>query len=265
MNSKKFSLSEIIFVFLGGLVLLFILAPLVGLYVNSSVSDVVNVARDDAVTKSIWLTIWTSMLGTLILSVAAIPLSYLIARKNFPFKNLIKGIIKLPVVIPHSAAGIALLMVLSKSSILGSVVNKLGFDFIGSPFGIMVAMAYVSVPYLITSAIDGFLSVPEKLEIAAKNLGASDTKMFFTISLPLAWRHILSGLTFMWARGMSEFGAVVFIAYHPMITPVMIFERFGAFGLKYARPISVLFVSICLILFVSIHTFIYTRKKYDRY
>jgi molybdate/tungstate transport system permease protein len=54
----------------------------------------------------------------------------------------------------------------------------------------------------------------------------------------------------MWARGMSEFGAVLIIAYHPMITPVLIYERFGAFGLKYARPVAVIFVSVCLVFFI---------------
>jgi molybdate/tungstate transport system permease protein len=54
----------------------------------------------------------------------------------------------------------------------------------------------------------------------------------------------------MWARGMSEFGAVMIIAYNPMITPVLIYERFGAFGLKYARPVAVLFISVCLAFFI---------------
>ena len=65
----------------------------------------------------------------------------------------------------------------------------------------------------------------------------------------MAWRDILSGMVLMWARGMSEFGAVMFIAYQTMVTPVLIWERFGAFGLSYARPVAVLFLIICLILF----------------
>jgi len=74
----------------------------------------------------------------------------------------------------------------------------------------------------------------------------------FTISLPLAWRNVVSGLILMFARGMSEFGAVIVVAYHPMITPVLIYERFGSFGLKYARPVSVLFILISLALFITL-------------
>jgi molybdate/tungstate transport system permease protein len=111
-------------------------------------------------------------------------------------------------------------------------------------------MAFVSIPFLINAARDGFAGIPLRLEKAALTLGASPVRVFFTISLPLAWRNIVSGLILMFARGMSEFGAVIVIAYHPMITPVLIYERFGAFGLQYARPVSVLFIVISLSVFI---------------
>jgi len=104
---------------------------------------------------------------------------------------------------------------------------------------------------LLNSAIDAFASVPEKLEKVALNLGASPATVFFKISLPLAWRGILTGSIMMWARGMSEFGAVVIVAYHPMVTPVLIYERFASFGLKYATPVAVVFVVITLLFFVG--------------
>jgi molybdate/tungstate transport system permease protein len=97
----------------------------------------------------------------------------------------------------------------------------LGIDFIGKPAGIAMAMAFVSLPFLLNAAREGFASIPLRLEQAALNLGATPSQVFFTISLPLAWRSILSGLIMMFARGMSEFGAVVIIAYHPMTSSVM--------------------------------------------
>ena len=80
-------------------------------------------------------------------------------------------------------------------------------------------------------------------------------------SLPLASRSIVSGLTLMWARGMSEFGAVMFIAYQPMVTPVLIWERFGAFGLSYARPVAVLFLMVCLVLFTILRTLAWRKPN----
>jgi molybdate/tungstate transport system permease protein len=113
-------------------------------------------------------------------------------------------------------------------------------------------MAFVSIPFLINAARDGFASVPVRLEKAALNLGASPIRVFFSVSLPLAWRSIVSGLVMMFARGMSEFGAVVIVAYHPMVAPVLIFDRFNSFGLKYARPVALLFILVSLALFVIV-------------
>jgi molybdate/tungstate transport system permease protein len=248
------------FLFLGSLVLLFILAPLVGMFLKTSPVSLFETAREADVRNSIWLTIWTSMAGTIIFAVAAIPLAYILARKSFPLKGLVTGIIDLPVVIPHSAAGIALLGFVSRDSMLGKMGSAVGLNFVGHPAGIAIAMAFVSIPYLINAARDGFAGVPPRLEKAALTLGASPSRVFFTISLPLAWRNIVSGLILMFARGMSEFGAVIIIAYHPMITPVLIYERFGAFGLKYARPVSVLFILISLTVFILLRWLAKERK-----
>jgi molybdate/tungstate transport system permease protein len=250
MRMKRGIRFELVFMALGGLVLLFIVAPLLGLFLNTTPQSLFKTAGEAEVRESIWLTIHTAMAATLIFSVAAIPLAYLLARKHFPLKGLVTGIIDLPVVIPHSAAGIALLGFVSRDSALGQMGSAVGLNFIGHPAGIAIAMAFVSIPYLINTARDGFTGVPVRLEKAALTLGASPVRVFFTISLPLAWRNIVSGLILMFARGMSEFGAVIIIAYHPMVTPVLIYERFGAFGLKYARPVSVLFILISLSLFI---------------
>jgi len=249
---------NLIFTFLSGIVILFIVAPIIGLYFISTFNGIIETINESEVQESIWLTLWTSMTGTLLFSIFAIPFAYLLARKNFMFKNLINGLIDIPVIIPHTAAGIALLGIINRNTFFGEAAEFFGVKFIGNPIGIILAMSFVSIPFLINSARDGFASVPERFEQVALNLGASKLKVFFSISLPLAWRSILSGLILMWARGMSEFGAVMIIAYNPKITPVLIYERFTSFGLKYAIPVTVIFVSICLILFVLIRL---TKKK----
>jgi molybdate/tungstate transport system permease protein len=249
----------LLLILLSALTLLFIIAPLLSLLLHTTPSSVSETVADPEVTSSIWLTIWTSALATLVLSVGAIPLAYLMSRRQFRFKRLVTGIIDLPVVIPHSAAGIALLSVISGDSLIGKSSEYFGHTIVGTPVGIMIAMAFVSLPFLINSARDGFSDVPVRLEQAAQNLGASSIRVFFTISLPLAWKSIISGFVMMFARGMSEFGAVIIITYHPMITPILIFERFGAFGLKYARPVAVLFIAVCLIFFILLRYL--TREK----
>lgn len=246
---------------LSSLVLLFILAPLVGMFLHSGKSELLETVRDRDVQESIWLTIWISFTVTLLFAAAAIPLAWLLARKNFPLRSIVQGIIDLPVVLPHTAAGIAILGFISRDGFLGKIADSLGLNLINNPAGIGLAMAFVSIPFLINSARDGFSAVPERLEKAALTLGASRTRVFFTISLPLAWRSIMTGFVMMFARGMSEFGAVVIVAYHPMIAPVLIYERFSSFGLKYARPASVVFIVVALVVFIILRLLANPVKK----
>ncbi len=234
----------------GSLVLLFIIAPLAGILLKSEASEIMSAFREPEVTGSIWLTIATSMAATFLFAFLSLPLAWMLARKRFPGRKLVLGIIDLPVVIPHTAAGIALLGVISRDTLAGKAAANLGFDFIGSAAGIVLAMAFVSLPFFINAAREGFSNVPERLEKAALNLGASPLRVFLSISVPLAMRQIVSGSVMMFARGMSEFGAVVVIAYHPMTAPVLIFERFSSFGLQYARPVSVIFIVISVVLFL---------------
>lgn len=238
------------FLTLSGLVLLFIVAPIAGVFLKTEAGQYAEVVADPAVMGSIWLTLMSSFAATLLLGVAAIPLAYVLARKHFRGKGLVNGLVDLPIVIPHSAAGIALLGIVSRGSLLGKAAEATGISFVGGIPGIVLAMAFVSVPFVINAARDGFAAVPERLERAALNLGASPWRVFFTVSLPLAKKSVLTGLTMMWARGLSEFGAVVIIAYHPMVTPVLIWERFTSFGLHYARPVAAVFIFVCLTIFV---------------
>ena len=250
MKAKPFQPFNLLLIFLGGLALLFIIAPLAGLIVSVTPGQIVEAAVDKEISNSVWLTLFASMSATFIFGIAAIPLAYILARKKFRFRQLVIGAIDLPVVIPHTAAGIALLGCISRDTWLGHLASLAGIQFVGTTAGIALAMAFVSIPFLINAAREGFAAVPERLENVALTLGASPARVFFAISVPMAWRSIMSGMVMMFARGMSEFGAVVIIAYHPMVAPVLIYERFGAFGLKYARPAAVLFVLIALGVFI---------------
>lgn len=252
--------SKLMVMFFGGLIILFIVAPLVGMLIKTSPSDYLRTLGDEEVTSSIRLTLLASMGATILFGFLSIPLAWLLARKDFPLKGFVNGIIDLPVVIPHSAAGIALLGVFSRGSFMGQAGEQVGINFVGGVAGIVVAMAFVSLPFAINAAREGFAGVPSKLEKAALNLGASPLRVFFTISLPLAKRGVLSGLVMMWARGLSEFGAVIIIAYHPMVTPVLIWERFASFGLAWARPVAAIFIIICLAIFITMR--ILTQRSY---
>ncbi|OQX64143.1 MAG: molybdenum ABC transporter permease [Desulfococcus sp. 4484_241] len=234
---------------LGFILVLFVAMPLVRMILAADPAVLKGVLAETRVYQSILLTLRAALWATLLCAVCGVPLAYILARRQFPGKSLVEGIIDLPIMIPHTAAGIALLMVYGKSFLLGRLFSRLGVGFVGTEAGISLAMAFVSVPFLVNSAKDGFLAIDPRLERVARTLGASPWRVFLKVSLPLAWRSILSGAIMMWARGISEFGAVVVLAYHPMTAPVLIWERFGAYGLKYARPVAVVLILICLIIF----------------
>jgi len=237
---------------LGALLVLFIVVPLARTVTASSPSLLWQTLLDAEVRNAISLTLYASFIATLLALICGVPLAYLLARVDFPGKGVVEGIIDLPVVVPHSAAGIALLMVFGRQAPLGQVFGLLGLRFVSAVPGIVIAMLFVSLSFLVNAAREGFEAVDPRMERVARTLGASPWEAFWRVSFPLAWRSILSGTIMMWARGMSEFGAVVILAYHPMVAPVLIYQRFESFGLAYAQPVAALMILICLVAFAAL-------------
>jgi molybdate/tungstate transport system permease protein len=243
---------KLVFGLLGLAILAFIGYPLVKMVASSSPATLWRTLFEPEVKDSILLTLYCALLATLTGAFLGVPLAYLLARHEFPGKRVIEGLIDIPVVVPHSAAGIALLFVFGRKFFLGGLFHALGIDFVGEVGGIVIAMLFVSIPFLVNAAKEGFRSVDVRLENVARTLGASPWQTFFRVSLPLSWRSILSGSVMMWARGISEFGAVLILTYHPMVAPILVYERFESYGLEYTRPVAVLLILICLVAFVAL-------------
>ncbi len=252
---------QLVFTFLSGIVLLFVLAPLLRLILAPGFSGLLEAASDQQVSQSIIRTLSIAMITTLLAGLLTVPFAWLMARSRFRFKSVVNAIIDLPVMIPHSAAGIALLGIINRESFLGKWADNFGISFIDQPAGIAVAMAFASLPFLYNASRDAFEAQSGLYEKASLNLGASHWQTFYLVSLPMAAKGILSGYVMMFGRAMSEFGAIVIIAYHPMVTPVLIFDRFNAFGLKSAQGIAALFILISLIVFIGLR--LLAKKQND--
>ena len=132
------------------------------------------------------------------------------------------------------------------------VLSFFNLELIDTTFGIMVAMMFLSAPFLINGAKEGFKKVDIKYENMARSLGASKLKAFFYIALPNARHDILNGALMMWSRGLGEFGAVVIIAYHPMVSPVLIYDIFNNFGLSYSAPVAASMILVSVFVFLII-------------
>lgn len=243
---------RIIFSSLGFLLVLFIVVPIFKTLSNSTPSALMETVGDAEVMSSIFLTLRASLWATLAALLTGVPLAYVLTRRDFPGKRIVEGIIDLPVMIPHTAAGIALLTVWGRQSLFSKMT---GVSVIGTEIAISMAMFFVSVPFLVNAVKDGFKLIDYRYEKTAITLGATPWQAFRTVSLPMVKKSIISGSILMWGRGLSEFGAVIILAYHPMVAPVLIFERFQNFGLKYALPVTVALILISLIIFIILRLF----------
>jgi molybdate/tungstate transport system permease protein len=237
----------------GGLVALgIVLFPLIHLAMQDSLQTLWRTFMRGDVASAIWLSLLTSTVATVALAIWAVPLAYALARVDFPGKRWVLSLIDVPILVPQSVAGIALIVLLGPGSVLGSSLEALGLPISGSLLGIVIAQVFVAAPFLVKTAMTAFESVPLQYELASRSLGASPAATFARISMPLASRGILVGATLAWARAVSEFGCIVLFASSPVTAPVLVHTEFLRAGASESRPIAILLLVICLWVFVML-------------
>jgi molybdate/tungstate transport system permease protein len=261
MKSPSISFLTIVFVLAGLALMMVLFVPLANSLISVQPAAFFQLFSDQQVLNSIRLTFGCALVAVIIGFFTAVPMGYLLARYRFPGSDLLQALINLPVIIPHTAAGVALLLVFGRNGVFGQLFAKIGITFTDQPAGIVVGMLFVSVPFLVNSSREAFNGVDRELEQASRVDGANHLQMFRYVIIPQAWRGITSGALMMWARGVSEFGAVVILAYHPKIMPVLVFERFQGFGLSGALPVTVFLILVSLIIFICVSVFLFPRKK----
>jgi molybdate/tungstate transport system permease protein len=238
------------------ILLLFVILPLVSTILRTPVGLVLETLTDGEVVASLALTFHAAAWATGLAFVTGVPLAYLLARYNFVGKRWVEGVISLPIVVPHTAAGIALLTVFGRLGPIGQPLGAAGIRFTDEAPGIVVGMLFVSLPYLVNGAREAFAMVDPELEGVALTMGASRWQAFLYVTVPLSLRGIAAGAVMMWGRGISEFGAVVILAYSPKTVPVLVYERFSGFGLEAALPVTVILILASLGVFVLLQTLV---------
>jgi len=254
-------LFDLIFSLAGTLLIIFVLLPLLLTVLGTSIQEYQKTLTDPQVLSVIGVTFLAGLVATLIAFIFGLPLAYVLERKEFFGKRIIQAIVDLPIVIPHTAAGIALLMVFGSHGIVGDFFNGTGIHFVDSFLGIVVAMFFVSSPFFINASREAIHSVDIDLELNACIDGANAWQVFYRVTVPLAWRGVTSGAIMMWARGISEFGAVVILAYNPKIISTLLFERFEGYGLNSARPIAAVLIIIVLFIFIFVRSLFLPSKS----
>lgn len=226
--------------------LVFLVAPVAALVVPHLPAALRALARDRELQAALALTAAASTGATLVAVLTGTPLAWLLARRTVPGRALIDAVLDLPLVLPHPVAGIALLLVLGRASPLGAVLVAAGLGVVGTPVGAALAMLFVAAPLYVSAARASFAAIDETHELVARTLGATPWYAFRHVTLPLAARGLAGGAAVAWARAISEFGAVIVLAYHPRVASVLAYERLTAFGLSDALPVAAALV-LCAI------------------
>ena len=234
------------------LFLLFILAPVAGLVASGGGRGLASLSSDHELRASLLLTATTATIATALGVLGATPLAYLLARRRFTGRALLSAVMDLPLVIPHPVAGIALLLVLGRGSPLGGALYAAGLRVASSPVGIVCAMLFVSAPLYVSAAREAFARVDARYESVARTLGDDAWRAFRRVTLPLSARGLTAAAVVMWARAVSEFGAIVILTYNPKVASVLSYDRFTSYGLSEALPVAAVLVLFALVPLVAL-------------
>lgn len=226
-----------------GLVLLSLVT--LGLRAAGEPEALAQAAVDPEVIAAISITFGAAALAVGILALLGTPLAYLMSRTRNRTLPLVEALVDLPLILPHTVAGLLVYLLFMRSGPFGIVFGGLGLSFEDAFPGIVAAMLFVGIPYYVGAARDGFAKVPIELEEVARTLGAGPGSTFLRIALPLAGRECLSGAVVAWGRAVGEFAAVVMVAYHPLVISTLIYTRFTQYGLADTVAIAVVFLLVC--------------------
>jgi molybdate transport system permease protein len=193
--------------------LAFLVVPLAGLVVQAPWGTLLSRLAEPAVLDALQLSLVAASSATVICLVLGVPLAWLLARSGLPGLRVVRALVTVPLVLPPVVGGVALLLVLGRNGLLGQYLDAwFGFSLPFTTAGVIVAEAFVAMPFLVI-AVDGALrGADRRYEEAAATLGASRWLTFRRVTLPLVAPGIAAGAVLCWARALGEFGATITFA-----------------------------------------------------
>ena len=192
--------------------LAFLLLPLLALLLRIPLAQLLANLANREVSQAISLSMTTTAVTVLLTLVFGTPLAFLLARRRFRGHTALDTLIDLPMVLPPSVAGIALLVAFGRRGLLGQYLGVAGIELAFTPAAVVLAQVFVAAPFYIKAAATGFAGVDPELEQAAALDGASPRQVFRYVTAPLAWASLFGGAVMTWARALGEFGATIIFA-----------------------------------------------------
>lgn len=241
-------------------VALVLLLPLTGLVMNVarlSWSDYWAVISDAQVLAAFRVTLWAAVWASLVNAVCGLLLAWVLVRYRFLGRGMVDALVDLPFALPTAVAGIALAALFAADGWLGRPLAALGVQVAFQPLGIVVAMVFTSIPFVVRAVQPVLEALPRQVEEAAATLGARPWQVFCRVILPLLSPALVSGVVLSFARSLGEFGAVIFIAGNqPFVSKVVslvIFERLQEFDMPAAAALASVMLALSLLLLLVVN------------
>ena len=202
--------------------LAFLLLPLIALLIRASPGRLLDRLDDPVVLDALRLSLITSAAATAIVVLLGTPLAWLLATRRFPGKRAVETLIDLPMVLPPTVAGLALLFAFGRMGLAGGALEAFGLSLPFTTLGVVVAQVFMAAPFYVAPARAGLAGVDRGLLDVASTLGASEGYAFRRVALPLARPALLAGAAMCAARALGEFGATITFAGNlPGVTQTM--------------------------------------------
>lgn len=243
------------FIILPGLILFSLFAlPLLSLTLKAFNPEFLQHVFSEQSIRALQLSLGTSLVTVLITVAAGTPLAYILARWKFPSKAYVEVLIDLPIVLPPSVAGVALLIAFGRQGVFGVFLHSLGISLPFTTAAVVVAQLFVAAPLYVRAARIGFADIDLQVEEAARVEGANQWQLFRHVMFPLAGQALLSGAILTWTRALGEFGATILFAGNlegvTQTMPMAIYLSFERkFGLAIALSVVLVVISAALLSF----------------
>ena len=191
----------------------FLVLPLAGLLVRAPWSTLGARLAEPQVLEALRLSLLTATVATALCLLLGVPLAWLLARVDFPGRRLVRALVTVPLVLPPVVGGVALLLVFGRRGLLGQWLEEsFGLTLPFTTAGVVLAEAFVAMPFLVISVEGALRAADQRFEEAAATLGASRWTVFRRVTLPLIAPGVVAGGVLCWARALGEFGATITFA-----------------------------------------------------
>ena len=239
---------------------LLVLLPLAATLVTTTELGWVEFARvvtAPRVVASLRLSFGAAALAALANSAAGLLIAWVLVRYDFPGRRLIDALVDLPFALPTAVAGVALTALYAPNGWIGRLLMPLGLKVAYTPLGIVVALLFIGLPFVVRTVQPVLADLDADVEQAATTLGASGRQIFARVVLPALWPALLTGFALAFARGIGEYGSVIFIAGNmPMVSeiaPLLIVTKLEQYQYAAATAIAVVMLAISFFLLLGIN------------